>query len=180
MLKESSAQFGPWLAWNARAGSAKTAVSGMSPELPVFREMTRHIISLLSRHGILTPTAIADVKFGTTMVLYRSEANRLIESQRISIMKAASVKINKTCRSFLIRMFVKSTFYRLRVRIMTCGGQRMCMRAKAWLAARVLLRLARLPPLQAGCSAHVAFAPRVWLRQSFSRMLRPQKTLFFQ
>ncbi len=31
--------------------------------------------------------------------------------------------------------------------------QRMCMRSKAWLAASVSLRLARLPPLQAGCGA---------------------------
>jgi hypothetical protein len=39
--------------------------------------------------------------------------------------------------------------------------KRMCMRSKAWLAASVSLRLARLPPLQAG--AHVAFALRLRL-----------------
>jgi hypothetical protein len=44
------------------------------------------------------------------------------------------------------------------------------MRSKAWLAARVSLRLARLPPLQAGCGAHVAYAPRLRLRQAFERM----------
>ncbi len=45
------------------------------------------------------------------------------------------------------------------------------MRSKAWLAARVLLRLDRLPPLQAGYGARVAYAPRLRLRQAFSRML---------
>ena len=54
--------------------------------------------------------------------------------------------------------------------------QRMCMRSKAWLAARVSLRLARLPPLQAGCGAHVAYAPRLRLRQAFSCMLWSQSS----
>jgi hypothetical protein len=51
----------------------------------------------------------------------------------------------------------------------------LCMRSKAWLAARVSLRLARMPctAMIALHSAHVAFAPR--LRQSFSRTLRSQK-----
>ena len=49
--------------------------------------------------------------------------------------------------------------------------QRMCTRSKNWLVTSVLLRLARLPPLQAGCGTHVAFAPRLRLRQTFSRML---------
>jgi hypothetical protein len=53
----------------------------------------------------------------------------------------------------------------------TCGCQRMCMRSKAWLAASVSLRLARLPSLQAGCGARVAYAPHLRLRQAFSRML---------
>jgi hypothetical protein len=45
--------------------------------------------------------------------------------------------------------------------------QRMCMRSKAWLAASVSLRLARLPPLQAS---------RLRLRQAFSRMLWSQNS----
>jgi hypothetical protein len=49
------------------------------------------------------------------------------------------------------------------------------MRSKAWLAARVSLLLARLPPLQAGCGARFAYAPRLRLRQAFSRMLVSQK-----
>ncbi len=54
--------------------------------------------------------------------------------------------------------------------------QRICMRLKAWLAASVSLRLARLPPLQAGCGARVACAPRLRLRQAFSRMLWSQNS----
>jgi hypothetical protein len=50
------------------------------------------------------------------------------------------------------------------------------MRLKAWLAARVSLRLARLPPLHAGCGARVAYAPRLRLRQAFSRMLWSQNS----
>jgi hypothetical protein len=53
---------------------------------------------------------------------------------------------------------------------------RMGMRSKAWRAARVSLRLARLPPLQAGCGAHVANAPRLRLRQAFSRMFWSQNS----
>jgi hypothetical protein len=56
------------------------------------------------------------------------------------------------------------------------GSQRMCMRSKAWLAARVSLRLARLQPLQAECGARVAYAPRLRLRQAFSRMLWSQNS----
>ncbi len=37
-------------------------------------------------------------------------------------------------------------------------------------AASVSLRLARLPPLQAGYGARVAYAPRLRLRQAFERM----------
>ena len=48
------------------------------------------------------------------------------------------------------------------------------MRWKAWLAASVSLRLARLPPLQAVCGARVAYAPRLRLYQAFSRMLWSQ------
>ncbi len=54
--------------------------------------------------------------------------------------------------------------------------QRMCMRSKAWLAACVSLRIARLPPLQAGCGVRVAYAPRLRLRQAFSRMLWSQNS----
>ena len=39
--------------------------------------------------------------------------------------------------------------------------QRMCLRSKAWLAASVSLRLARLPPLQAGYSACGCARPSV-------------------
>ncbi len=49
--------------------------------------------------------------------------------------------------------------------------QIMRMRSKAWLAARVSLRLARCLALQAGCGARVAYAPRLRLCQAFSRML---------
>jgi hypothetical protein len=48
--------------------------------------------------------------------------------------------------------------------------------SKAWLAARVSLRLARLPSLQAGRGARVAYAPRLRLRQAFLRMLRSQNS----
>ncbi len=65
-----------------------------------------------------------------------------------------------------------STKQRMRVHTVNglalCHSQRMCMRSKARLAARVSLRLARLPPLQ---GANVTFAPRLRLRQAFSRML---------
>ena len=44
------------------------------------------------------------------------------------------------------------------------------MREKAWLAVSMSLRLAHLPPLQAGYGARVAYAPRLRLRQAFSRM----------
>jgi hypothetical protein len=44
------------------------------------------------------------------------------------------------------------------LKVSAFAGQRICMRSKAWLAARVSLRLACLPPLQAGCGAHVAYA----------------------
>ena len=54
------------------------------------------------------------------------------------------------------------------------SDQRMCMRLKAWLTASVSLRLARLPSLQAGCGAHIAYAPR--LRQAFSRTLWSQNS----
>ena len=54
--------------------------------------------------------------------------------------------------------------------------QRMCMRSKAWLAASVSLRLARLPPLQAGCGARVAYPPRLRLRHAFSCMLSSQSS----
>ncbi len=55
------------------------------------------------------------------------------------------------------------------------AGQRMCMREKAWLAASVWLRLARLPPL-AWCGARVTYAPRLRLRKAFSRMLWSQSS----
>ncbi len=64
----------------------------------------------------------------------------------------------------------------VQVRQKVCAFQRMCMRSKAWLAASVSLRLARLPPLQAGCGAHVACAPRLRLCQAFSRMLWSQNS----
>jgi hypothetical protein len=51
------------------------------------------------------------------------------------------------------------------------------MRSKAWLAARVSLRLAHLP--RTASSAHVACAPRARLRQSFSRTLRSQNHNIF-
>jgi hypothetical protein len=44
------------------------------------------------------------------------------------------------------------------------------------VAARVSLRLARLPPLQARCGARVAYAPRLRLRQAFSRMIWSQNS----
>ena len=46
-----------------------------------------------------------------------------------------------------------------------------CAPSKAWLAASVSLGLARLPLLQAGCDA-----PRLRLRQAFSRMLCSQNS----
>jgi hypothetical protein len=46
----------------------------------------------------------------------------------------------------------------------------------AWLAARVSLQLARMPPLQTGCGACDAYAPRLRLRQAFSRMLWSQNS----
>ncbi len=65
---------------------------------------------------------------------------------------------------------------RVRHSVAIYGQQRMCMRSKAWLAACVSLRLARLLPLQAVLSAYVAYAPRLRLRQAFSRMLWSQNS----
>ena len=65
---------------------------------------------------------------------------------------------------------------RVRHSVAIYGQQRMCMREKAWFAASVSLRLARLPPLQAGSGARVAYAPRFRLRQAFSRMLLSQNS----
>jgi hypothetical protein len=45
--------------------------------------------------------------------------------------------------------------------------------------ARVSLRLARLPRLQAGCGARVASAQRLRLRQAFSRMLGVTRNIIF-
>jgi hypothetical protein len=56
----------------------------------------------------------------------------------------------------------------------------LCMRSKAWLAACVSLRLARLPrTASTALSAHVACAPRARLRQSFSHTPRSQKNKIF-
>jgi hypothetical protein len=48
-----------------------------------------------------------------------------------------------------LRRIVRDVGLQVRAVVDLC--QRMCMRSKAWLAASVSLRLARLPPLQAGC-----------------------------
>jgi hypothetical protein len=44
------------------------------------------------------------------------------------------------------------------------------------VCSSVSLRLAHLPPLQAGCGAHVAYAPRLRLRQAFSCSLWSQNS----
>jgi hypothetical protein len=80
--------------------------------------------------------------------------------------QACSILALCTCISFVL----------LSVLVHVCTCQRMCMRSKAWLAASVLLRLARLPPLQAGCGARVAYAPHLQLRQAFSHMLWSQNS----
>ncbi len=54
----------------------------------------------------------------------------------------------------------------------------MALEGLACRTVSVSLRLARLPPLQAGCGAHVAYAPRLRLRQAFSCMLWSQNIKF--
>lgn len=81
MLKAPEAQYGPWLP-DGRFVSGQAHhpnISTFQPSAPVFKEFAGHIIDRLRTEGILTPTAFADVKYGITMVLYRSEANKIIE-----------------------------------------------------------------------------------------------------
>ena len=61
------------------------------------------------------------------------------------------------------------------IRSRLCSENVHALEGLAGLAASVSLQLACLPPLppqlQAGGGAHVAYAPRLRLRQAFSRML---------
>jgi hypothetical protein len=52
-----------------------------------------------------------------SMVLYRAEANRVLEHLRLSAFKASAVKINSTIRAFVVRKFVKSILYRFRFKV---------------------------------------------------------------
>jgi hypothetical protein len=51
----------------------------------------------------------------------------------------------------------------------------LCMRSKAWLAARVSLRL---PRTASSAQRSRRFAPRAWLHQAFLRTLLSQKHIF--
>lgn len=160
MLRDPNMQFGPWLPAGVPNRGKRTGASQMPPDLPIFRDFTAHLVQRLAKLGIMPPEGSKDVKFGTTMVLYRSVANRVLEvflcvhtcfvvlehllclclqAQRVSAMKSASIRVNKTIRSYSTRQFVKRELLPLKNKIVAAVAQRDVVALNSYIKEGVAL-----------------------------------------